>query len=109
MAWTASASGTQTATINTEHTLTSPTAVGTYVFSVDNESVMALGDTLILRAYKKIDATNFAPLFEFTYQHVQATSVIFPAISLASSFGLSFTLQQTAGTGRAYPWLVEVI
>ena len=109
MAWTVADSGTQTATISTEHTLDEETAAGTYVFSVDNAAVMVLGDVLVLRAYKKIDGTNYALLFEFTYQHVQTKSVIFPAISLASGKGLKFTLQQTAGTGRAFPWLVEVI
>lgn len=109
MSWTVAANGTQASSANgVEYTLASPTTAGTYVYSVSLVN-MALGDTTVLRAYKLIDGSSYAVLFEFGFNNPQATGCIFPAISLSSGFGLKFTLNQTAGTGESYPWLVEVI
>ena len=107
MAWAVDASGSQTATITTEHSLATPTTIATYVFSVDTVN-LALGDTVELRAYDMVDATNYREVWMFTYQHAQATNgKVFPPLAVTTQ--AKFTLLQTAGTGRAFPWSVRRI
>jgi hypothetical protein len=107
MTWTLDNSGTQTATIGTEHTLDSPSTSATYVFMVDTVN-MANNDILELRCYDKVDATNLRVIWKGTYQHIQV--VIGKASPpLAVTAGAQFTLKQTAGTGRSYPWSVRRI
>jgi hypothetical protein len=107
MAWTQS-TGTQSATVNTEHTLASPTTAGTYVLEVDTVNLV-LGDLLELRVYNKIDGTNYRQTWKGTYQHVQTNNnKASPPLAVASA-GAKFTLKQTAGTGRSFPWALNVI
>jgi hypothetical protein len=107
MAWAVEASGSQTATISTEHSLATPTTIATYVFSVDTVN-MVLGDAVELRAYEMIDATNYRECFKLTYQHAQAQpGKKFPPID--STTQAKFTLKQTAGTGRVFPWRLRSI
>ena len=107
MAWAVDSSGSQTATITTEHSLATPTTIATYVFSVDTVN-MVLGDTLELRVYDMVDATNYREVWMLTYQHVQAThGKVFPPLAVTTQ--AKFTLKQTAGTGRAFPWSIRRI
>lgn len=107
MTWTVDASGTQTATISTEHVLDSPTTNATYVLEVDTVN-MALGDLVILRCYDMVDGTNFRLIWQGTYQHPQiAVGKASPPLAVTTQ--AKFTLQQTAGTGRAFPWSVRRI
>jgi hypothetical protein len=107
MTWTVDSSGTQTATIGTEHVLASPTTNATYVFSVDCVN-MAVGDLVELRCYDMVDGTNFRVEFKGTYQHVQGESAkISPPLAVTTQ--CKFTLKQTAGTGRSFPWSVRRI
>ena len=107
MAWVVDDSGSQTATVNTEHTLGTPTTIATYVLSVDTVNLV-LGDTVEIRAYDMVDATNYREAFKFTYEHAQARNgKVFPPIAVTTQ--AKFTLKQTAGTGRAFPWSIRRI
>lgn len=96
-------SNTQTATLTTEHTLSSPTTAKTRVLLVDANALVA-GETLRLRILGKVltggtsriirEATFTGPLAE---PHVQSMPAVMP-------FGGTVTLTQTGGTGRAYDW-----
>lgn len=107
MSWTVDSSGTQTATINTEHSLATPTTVATYVFSVDCVN-LALGDLVELRCYDMVDGTNYRQMWKGAYQHSQINNAkVSPPIAVTTQ--AKFTLKQTAGTGRAFPWSVRRI
>ena len=98
-------SSSQTATIDTEHTLATVTAVGIYQLVVDVAN-LALGDTLELRVYGKARSTDTERLEQFvSIEHAQTIDLarLLPVIS---PHHVKFTLKQTAGTGRAFPWAV---
>lgn len=108
---TAYASGTQTAVIATEHFLSSPNVAATFTFHVDL-SAMANGDILELRAYQMILSGGTPRVaFQATYEDDQSIDdeiQIFVALSndLTDTNALRFSLKQTAGIGRAFPWKV---
>ena len=107
MTWTVDNSGSQTATIGTEHVLDTPTTNGTYEFAVDTSN-LALGDLVELRCYEEIDGTNYRQVWKGTYQHVQVNpGKKSPPLVVNSQ--AKFTLKQTAGTGRTYSWSVRRI
>ncbi|MEN6535641.1 MAG: hypothetical protein ABFD89_18400 [Bryobacteraceae bacterium] len=107
MSWTVDNSGSQTATIGTEHVLDSPTTAATYVFSVDTVN-LALGDLLELRCYDKVDGTNYRQMWKGAFQHPQVNNAkVSPPIAVTTQ--AKFTLLQVAGTGRAFPWSVRRI
>lgn len=100
---TSTASGTQTAVITTEHTLNSPAGPATYLLVVDTTN-MANGDVLELRCKSKAKAAGSAIVFCIgSYSNIQADPLKI-SIPVASVDGGTFTLKQTAGTGRAYDW-----
>lgn len=100
---TSHSDGSQTATISTEHTLATITTAGTYVLMVDTNN-MALGDKLTLKVKVKVQSTGTTRLaFTANYAHVQGEPVKL-SIPVASTNEIVFTLEQTAGTGRAFPW-----
>ena len=107
MTWTLDSSGTQTATINTEHMLSTPNTSATYVFSVDTVN-LAMGDLLELRCYDMVDGTNYRQMWKGTYQHLQINNAK-ASPPLAVTTQARFSLKQTAGTGRAFPWSVRRI
>lgn len=99
------ASGTQAATIGTEHTLTTSAAAATHVLLVDLNN-LALGDTVELRVKTKVltgGTTN--AVYTSTFSHNQANPVV-QAIPVPSMFSFEASLKQTAGTGRSFPWSV---
>jgi hypothetical protein len=107
MAWAVEASGTQSATVTTEHTLSTPTTVATYVLSVDTVNMVLL-DVLELRVYDMVDATNYRECFKLTYQGPQAQNgKVFPPLAVTTQ--AKFTLKQTAGTSRNFPWSLRRI
>lgn len=107
MTWTIDSSGSQTAVIGTEHVLDSPTTNATYIFTVDTVN-MALGDLLELRVYDMVDGTNLRQIWKGAFQHIQINiGKVSPPIAVTA--GGKFTLKQTAGTGRVFPWSVRRI
>ncbi len=97
-------SGSQTATINTEHTLgSSITAAGTYVLVVDTNA-MVNGDTLELRLKSKAKSGSterLAYLAIFSNVQIEPNKYSVP---IPVTDQVTCTLKQTAGTGRAYDW-----
>jgi len=117
MANTHASSGSQTATVNTEHSLYSTTTAGTYVLEVDINAMVA-GDYLTLRIKKKVrtgdtvrtvyvHSWSGAPLSDMG--DTPALMAIVQSIAVPTVFGADFTLEQTFGTGRAYPWGVILL
>ena len=111
MAVTAEATGTQTATVGTEHTLRDVATAGTYTLHVDKVNMVA-GDVLELRAYQMVltaGTRRVAYLARFAdAQPTDDMIAISVPISneLTDAGSLRFTLKQTAGTGRQFPWKV---
>ena len=111
MAVTAQGTGTQTATITTEHTLLDVAVAGTFTLHVD-KNAMADGDTTELRIYQIVlTGGTRRVVYVAKFDDEQATDdkiAISVPISneLTDAGSLRFTLLQTAGTGRAYPWKV---
>lgn len=103
MALTSAASGTQSATITTEHTLTTQTTAGVYVLVVDMVN-LALGDTVELRIKTKAKSGSTSRLaFIATYQHAQSELNKY-SIPVPIDTEIVATLKQTAGTGRSFDW-----
>lgn len=111
MAVTAAGSGTQTATLTTEHTLLDIAAAGTYTLHVDTNA-MAAADVVEFRIYQIVltGGTRRVAYFQGYYDAQPADDLIKISVpvsnELTDSGSLRFTLKQTVGTGRAYPWKV---
>lgn len=98
-------SGSQTAVIDTEHELAEVTDAGTYNLNVDTAN-MVNDDVLELRIYGKVRSADTERLIYFaTYANVQAENHKV-SIPVVSPHHARFTLEQTNGTGRAFPWAV---
>lgn len=110
MAPTVASSGTQTATISTEHTLLTQSSAKTCVLQV-NLVNLANGDTVELRIYNKtltgdtLTPGTTLPLYLATYQNAVAEPVV-QSVPIPVGYGAVFTLLQTAGTGRNFDWHV---
>lgn len=100
-------SGTQTATITTEHTLATVSTAGTFILLVDMNA-LASGDRVELRVKTKIlsgGTTRVA--YKGVYRNAQSVDdMIKISIPIPSDQEAVFTLKQTDGTGRAFPWKV---
>ena len=97
--------GSQTATVTTEHTLSTETTAGNYVLYVD-VSNLALGDILELRVKLKPRSTGTTrELFLGSYAHVQEQLIV-ASIPVSVVNEAVFTLLQATGTGRVFDWAV---
>jgi len=111
MAVTAQSSGTQSATVTTEHTLLDVAVAGTFTLHVDTVNMVA-GDVLELRMYQIIltGGTRRVAYFESFTGPQPADDVIKISVpisnELTDSGSLRFTLKQTFGTSRNFPWKV---
>lgn len=98
-------SGSQTASISTEHTLATVSTAGTFQLVVDTANLVN-GDELTLRIYGKARSSDTERLLYTTsYAHVQ-TENLKASLAVVSPHHMKVTLEQTAGTGRAFPWAV---
>lgn len=111
MAVTVQGSGTQAASIGTEHTLVDVAVAGTYTLGVDCTN-MAAGDATELRC-KKIFKTSGSLIVVYYQIYLDAQvaddcgKISVPiANALTDSASLRFTLKQTLGTGRNFDWEV---
>lgn len=103
MALAVIASGTQTATVTTEHTLDTDTDGKTYVLVVDT-SAMVLGDELELRLKTKVLSGGTSRLaYIASYAHIQAVPQKY-SVPVPADIEIVATLKQTAGTSRDFPW-----
>lgn len=112
MAVTLYGSGTQTATVTTEHSLQSVTAAGVYTLHVDCVNMLA-NDVLELRVYQiaLTGGTKRVAFFSGQIVGAQPTDdVMKVSIPLGNDItdanSIQFTLKQTFGTSRNYPWKV---
>jgi len=111
MAVTAYASGTQSATVTTEHFLSSPNVAGVYTLHVDTVNMVA-GDVLELRVYQMVlTGGTQRVVFQSSYVGAQAVDDLIKvsvpiANELTDTNALRFSLKQTAGTSRNFPWKV---
>lgn len=101
-------SGTQSASINTKHSLYATTTAGTYSLLVDTNN-MVLGDTLEL--YIDVAFASGGTrrqTYNIPYSHAQGDpgKISVPVIA---PYGAEFHLKQTAGTGRSFPWCVVLL
>ncbi|MDZ5457002.1 hypothetical protein [Azohydromonas lata] len=101
---TSAASGSQAATINTEHALGAEiTAPGTYVLVVNTRNLVA-GDTLELRIKTRIKSgAALESAYTVSFSNVQAALNKY-SVPVPSDTGLQCTLKQVAGTPRNFDW-----
>lgn len=107
--WGTNVSGSVTAD-GTEQTILETNALGNYAddfllyLDVDLNN-MAGGDTTVLRAYSKIDGSNFRKFSEISYSGAQALPVWkAEGIHGNNSKFVKITLQQSAGVNRSYAY-----
>lgn len=111
MTVSAYATGTQTATVGTEHFLTSPNVAGTFTLHVDTVN-LAAGDVLELRVYQMVLTGGTQRVaYLARYADAQPTDDLIKisvpiSNELTDTNSLRFSLTQTKGTGRAFPWKV---
>jgi hypothetical protein len=111
MAVTAQGTGTQTATIATEHTLLDIAIAGTFTLHVDTNA-MADGDAVELRVYQIVltGGTRRVAYLQSYTDAQPADDLIKISVPISNELtdagSLRFTLNQTVGTGRAFPWKV---
>lgn len=104
--------GTQSATVTTEHTLYDSSAAGTFQLYVDTVNMVA-GDVLELRCYVMVLTSGTRRGYLLArYADAQPTddlikSSIPVSTALTDSGAVRFTLKQTAGTSRNFPWNVN--
>jgi len=111
MAVTAFATGTQTATVTTEHQLADVDEAGTYTLHVDT-ATLAARDVLELRIYQMVltSGTSRVAYIMRYYGAQSADDLIKISVPISNELtdatSLRFSLKQTFGTGRAFPWKV---
>lgn len=103
MAVTVSSSGTQSAVISTEHTLGTTSTAGIYQLMVDGNA-LANGDVVELRCKAKVlSGGTERILFVQAYSNAQGDPVKM-SIPVTVPQTSTWTLKQTAGTGRSFDW-----
>lgn len=103
MANVSAAKGSQTATINTEHSLTQQTGIGIYVLVVDTANMQS-GDSLVVRIKTKYGAGGTSRVaYTLAHADTQAEPNKY-SVPVPVDTEIICTLEQTAGTGRVFPW-----
>ncbi|MGH7750664.1 MAG: hypothetical protein ACREQ5_38725 [Candidatus Dormibacteria bacterium] len=108
MAVTENVGGSQSATIGTEQTLATVTTAGIYVLRVDVAN-LAANDIVELRIYTKArNATDTERLIHgpATYGPIPPDQKLADSVPIMATGDFRATLKQTAGTGRAFPWVI---
>jgi hypothetical protein len=105
MALAVANSGTQTATLTTEHTLDTLTSGKTYVLVVDTANLVN-GETLTLRIYTKVLSGGTSRVaYDAVYIHAQSDPIKY-SVPVPANIEFLATLRQDGGTGRAFPWSI---
>lgn len=111
MAVTAFASGTQSATVTTEHTLSDVNVAGVFTLHVDTVNMVA-GDILELRIYQIVltAGTRRVAYIGAFYGAQPTDDVIKVSVPISNELtdagSLRFSLKQTFGTSRNFDWKV---
>lgn len=104
-------SGSQTASISTEHDLATITTAGVFQLAVDMAN-MADGttpDILTIKAYGKARSSDTERLME-TWEFIGAQGKpLWRSNPEVSPHYIRYTLTQGQGTGRAFPWAVYTV
>lgn len=96
--------GTQVASLGVEHDLTTQVDDETYVLMVDANE-LSPGEELELSVRTKIlSGGTTRDLFRRVYNGETMTDPIIMSLAVPSDQEIIFTLKQTGGTGRNYPW-----
>lgn len=108
MAATQESSGTQTATVTTEHTLATITTAKPFQLIVDINA-LAAGEYVEIKVKRKALSGGttriaFCGIFSWLDALVAPEVVTQPILSTQEYVA---TLKQLNGTGRAFPWAVE--
>lgn len=99
---TSNSNGSLTAT-GGEDNIQTITTSGSFVLTIDTNA-MALGDEIVIRVKHKVRSVGTTRLYdEVVYAHNQDRQVKI-SIPAPSTNEVVFTLEQTAGTNRTYPW-----
>lgn len=109
MAITQEASGSQTATIGTEHTLATISTNKTFVAYVDASALVA-GEYLELKCKRNTrtaDTTRIIHTRIVSWLEAAVTPIIKMPVDSAGASAYVVTLKQLSGTGRAFPWAIE--
>ena len=106
MAVTLSNSGSQTCTLTTWHDVDTLSAeAGVYVLAVDMTN-LALGETLDIRIATNVRAADSETvLYLATFANAQAEPQV-QSVPVVVIDDATFSIRQTGGTGRAFPWAV---
>lgn len=108
MAASVNTSGSQIAVIDTEHELAEISIAGTYQLNVDTANMVA-DDILELRIYGKVRSIDTEREVYFaTFADIQAQNQK-ASLPVVSPHHARFTLTQTNGTGRAFPWAIYAL
>lgn len=111
MAVSAQSSGTTAQVVGTELTLLDVAIAGTFTFHLDTV-LMAAGDVVELRIYQIVLTGGTRRVaYLVRYSDVQATDDLIKisvpiSNELTDAGSLRFTINQTKGTTRAFPWKV---
>lgn len=111
MAVTAFATGTTTPVVGTENFLSSPNVAGVYTFHIDTVNMVA-GDVLQVRIYQIIitGGTTRVAYISSYYGAQPVDDVIKISVPIGNDLtdtnSLRFSITQTFGTARAFPWKV---
>lgn len=102
------ASGSQTATLNTDHTLvtqTAPTGGAIYQLRVDTNA-LANGERVILTLQTKTRTSDTTrTVYRAEFNDIQSDPIKdSPAVAVVATSDLVAILRQEGGTGRAFPW-----
>lgn len=104
------ASGTlTTADLTTENILASSAslAIGGVFALLVNLANMVAGDTIVLKIYTSVAAGSYVLAYSAIFTGAQIASVkSSPPLPVEASGRYKATLQQTAGSYRAFPWKV---
>lgn len=109
MAVTQHASGSQAATLGTEHFLgTDPdTTAAVFQFVVET-SVLQRGDSLEIRVYEKVnDSGDTAQQIHRWPVDNEQEDDLFVSPALMLLIGWRFSIKQTTGTGRTFQWSIR--
>ncbi len=97
-------SGSQTATISTEHSLATVSTDEVIVLTASLAN-MVNGDVVELRIYGKVRSTDGEELlYRGTYGPGKPNPTMVQSVPVTSPHHCRATLKQTAGTGRAFVW-----
>ena len=109
MALSVNTSGSQTATLTTEHTLATVTAANVYQLAVDLSAMIGgtTPDIVVIREYGKARSSDTERLIK-AYTLVGAqTETLFLTVPRISPHHYKVTLTQVQGSaGRAFPWAI---